>query len=155
MKLNRTFASARRTAADAAGVSGGRRAVAAAPADPAHRVRAPLSAMLDDALSGERLIGMIQPKAGDDAIGPAPELCEVGCVGRIVQFAEIGDGRCFLSLMGVSRFRIAEEMTTVTPYRIVRAGLCGLRPGFRRGRRRGRRRPRGAAEGAARFRQGQ
>ena len=94
-------------------------------------------AMLDDALSGERLIGMIQPKAGDDAIGPAPELCEVGCVGRIVQYAEIGDGRCFLSLMGVTRFRIAEELTTLTPYRIVRADYRALRAGFRRGRRRG------------------
>ena len=31
-------------------------------------------AMLDDALSGERLIGMIQPSAGDEAAGPAPEL---------------------------------------------------------------------------------
>jgi uncharacterized protein len=77
--------------------------------------------MLDDALSGERLIGLIQPKAGDDAVGPSPELCEIGCVGRIVQYAEIGDGRCFLSLMGVTRFRVAEEMSTLTPYRIVRA----------------------------------
>ncbi len=76
--------------------------------------------MLDDALSGERLIGMIQPKAGDDAEGAAPELCEVGCVGRIVQYAEIGDGRCFLSLMGVSRFKAAQEMATLTPYRILR-----------------------------------
>ena len=78
-------------------------------------------AMLDDALSGERLIGMIQPKAGDDAVGPSPELCEIGCVGRVVQYAEIGDGRCFLSLMGVARFRLAEEMSSLTPYRIVRA----------------------------------
>jgi len=77
--------------------------------------------LLDDALSGERLIGMIQPKAGDDAVGPKPELCEIGCLGRIVQYAEIGDGRCFLSLMGVTRFRLAEELTTMTPYRMVRA----------------------------------
>jgi len=77
-------------------------------------------AMLDDALSGERLIGMIQPKAGDDAVEPNPELCEIGCVGRIVQYAEIGDGRCFLSLIGVSRFHIAGEMATLTPYRILR-----------------------------------
>jgi Lon protease-like protein len=78
-------------------------------------------ALLDDALSGERLIGMIQPKAGDDAVEPNPELCEVGCLGRIVQYAEIGDGRCFLSLMGVTRFHVAGEMTTLTPYRILRA----------------------------------
>jgi len=77
--------------------------------------------MLDDSLSGERLIGMIQPKAGEEAPEPNPELCEVGCLGRIVQYAEIGDGRCFLSLMGVTRFRVAGELTTLTPYRIVRA----------------------------------
>ena len=77
-------------------------------------------AMLDDALTGERLIGIIQPSAGDDALEPKPELCAVGCIGRIVQFAEMGDGRCFLSLMGVARFRVAQELTTLTPYRIVR-----------------------------------
>ena len=77
--------------------------------------------MLDDALSGERLIAMVQPKAGDQAVEPKPELCPIGCVGRIVQYAEIGDGRCFLSLMGVARFRVEEELTTVTPYRILRA----------------------------------
>jgi len=78
-------------------------------------------AMLDDALTGERLIGMIQPSAGDEAPEPAPELCAVGCAGRIVQYAEIGDGRCFLSLAGVTRFRVAEEIKSLTPYRIVRA----------------------------------
>jgi Lon protease-like protein len=87
-------------------------------------------AMLDDALCGERLIGMIQPKAGDDAVGASPELCEIGCVGRIVQYAEVGDGRCFLSLMGVARFRIGEELTTLTPYRMVRAEYSGFAQDF-------------------------
>jgi uncharacterized protein len=77
-------------------------------------------AMLDDALSGERLIGMIQPAVGDAATGATPALAPVGCVGRIVQYAEIGDGRCFLTLMGVARFRIFEELTTLTPYRMAR-----------------------------------
>jgi Lon protease-like protein len=86
--------------------------------------------LLDDALGGERLIGMIQPKAGDDAVGPKPELCDVGCLGRIVQYAEIGDGRCFLSLMGVTRFRIAEELTTMTPYRLVRADYAPFAQDF-------------------------
>ena len=86
--------------------------------------------MLDDSLSGERLIGMIQPKAGDDAVGESPELCEIGCVGRVVQYAEIGDGRCFLSLMGVARFRVAEEMSTLTPYRIVRADCAPFAQDF-------------------------
>ncbi len=86
--------------------------------------------LLDDALSGERMIGMIQPKAGDGAVGSNPELCDIGCLGRVVQYAEIGDGRCFLSLMGVTRFRIAEELTTLTPYRIVRADYAPFAQDF-------------------------
>jgi Lon protease-like protein len=86
--------------------------------------------MLDDALSGERLIGMIQPKGGDDALGSSPELCEVGCVGRIVQYAEIGDGRCFLTLIGVARFRVEAEMATLTPYRIVKADYAMFQQDF-------------------------
>jgi Lon protease-like protein len=76
-------------------------------------------AMLDDTLSGERLIGMIQPSAEAETT-KTPELYPVGCVGRIVQYAEIGDGRCFLTLMGVARFRVGSELTTLTPYRLIR-----------------------------------
>jgi len=75
-------------------------------------------AMLDDALSGDRLIGIMQPAAGEAAVGMTPDLFKIGCAGRVVQYAEIGDGRCFLTLMGVSRFRIEEELTTLTPYRM-------------------------------------
>src|SRR5271169_2889477 len=89
--------------------------------------------MLDDALTGERLIGMIQPSGGDEADEPAPELYPVGCVGRIVQYAEIGDGRCFLTLMGIARFRVAAELTSLTPYRTVRADLSVFPDDFREG----------------------
>ena len=111
--------------------------------------------MLDDALSGERLIGMIQPSAGDDAVEPAPELCDVGCVGRIVQYAEIGDGRCFLRLMGVARFRVAEEMTTLTPYRTVRADYSAFSTIFVEGAGENDVDRDGLVDDAARFRQGQ
>ncbi|MGO4869429.1 MAG: LON peptidase substrate-binding domain-containing protein [Roseiarcus sp.] len=90
-------------------------------------------AMLDDALSGERLIGMIQPSAGDEAEEPSPELCPIGCAGRIVQYAEIGDDRCFLTLMGVARFRVAKEQATTTPYRLVRADFSDFADDFREG----------------------
>jgi Lon protease-like protein len=90
-------------------------------------------AMLDDALSGERLIGMIQPSAGDEAEEPAPELYAIGCAGRIVQYAEIGDDRCFLTLMGVARFRVAKEQTADTPYRLVRADFSDFADDFREG----------------------
>ena len=90
-------------------------------------------AMLDDALSGERLIGMIQPSAEDEADEPAPELYPIGCAGRIVQYAEIGDDRCFLTLMGVARFRVAKEQTTATPYRLVRADFSDFADDFKEG----------------------
>jgi|SRR5579871_1583868 len=73
--------------------------------------------MLDDALAGERLIGIIQPTE-PETHSHAPALYGVGCLGRIVQFAEVGDGRCFLSLMGVSRFRLGAERETGKPYRV-------------------------------------
>jgi Lon protease-like protein len=89
--------------------------------------------MLDDALSGDRLIGMIQPSTGDAAAESAPELCSVGCVGRIVQYAEIGDGRCFVTLLGAARFRVSEELTTLTPYRRVRADFSAFPDDLREG----------------------
>jgi Lon protease-like protein len=89
--------------------------------------------MLDDALTGERLIGVIQPAAGDDAEGARPELFPVGCAGRIVQYAEIGDRRCFLTLMGVARFRVAEELKVATPYRSAVADYSRFADDFEEG----------------------
>ncbi len=75
-------------------------------------------AMIDDALrSGQRLIGMIQPDPSHPGPADKPALYSVGCVGRLTQFAETGDGRYLIQLTGISRFRIAEELTVVTPYR--------------------------------------
>ena len=74
--------------------------------------------MLDDALTGERLIGVIQPTVEEGTSDSAPELYPLGCAGRIVQYAEIGDGRCFLTLMGVARFRLVAEAPIPGPYRI-------------------------------------
>jgi len=73
--------------------------------------------MLDDALAGERLIGVIQPSSEEETADPAPELYPLGCAGRIVQYAEIGDGRCFLTLMGVARFHLKAEAPTGLSYR--------------------------------------
>ena len=88
--------------------------------------------MLDDALSGDRLIGVIQP-AEPEAAPSAPELYPLGCAGRIVQYAEIGDGRCFLTLMGVARFRLVEEMHYATPYRVAHADYAPFAEDFRQG----------------------
>jgi Lon protease-like protein len=58
--------------------------------------------MVDDALRGDRLIGMIQPRQGDT-------LFQTGCAGRITSFQETDDGRYEINLRGVSRFHIAQE----------------------------------------------
>jgi Lon protease-like protein len=78
--------------------------------------------MVDDALrEGHRLIGMIQPDLAHSASEDQPKLFQVGCAGRITQFAESGDGRYILELTGVSRFKIVEELTVLTPYRQCKA----------------------------------
>ncbi len=90
-------------------------------------------AMLDDALSGERLIGIIQPMGAEQSPAVSPELCQLGCAGRIVQYAEIGDGRCFLTLMGVARFRLLSEMDYATPYRVAGADYTPFSEDFEEG----------------------
>ncbi|WP_197916716.1 LON peptidase substrate-binding domain-containing protein [Thiosulfatihalobacter marinus] len=73
-------------------------------------------AMLDDALkSGNRLIGMVQPNEipGREGTG----LQRIGCVGRITQFSETEDHRYLVTLTGLSRFRILNEVDGFTPYR--------------------------------------
>jgi hypothetical protein len=75
-------------------------------------------AMVDDALrTGHRLIGLIQPDAAHPGSEDRPNLYKIGCVGRITQFAETGDGRYLLQLSGVVRYRIVEELTVATAYR--------------------------------------
>jgi hypothetical protein len=60
---------------------------------------------------------MIQPDLTHSASEDKPKLFGVGCVGRITQFAESGDGRYILELTGVARFKVVEELTVLTPYR--------------------------------------
>lgn len=73
--------------------------------------------MIDDALKSERLVGMIQPRGKTMGSTNAPELHPVGCAGRITQFGETGDGRYLVTLTGICRFRIVDEVTATTPYR--------------------------------------
>jgi Lon protease-like protein len=76
--------------------------------------------------SGHRLIGMIQPDIIHTEHRNRPTLFHVGCVGRITQLAESGDGRYLLELTGVSRFRVAEELAVTTPYRQCRVDYAGF-----------------------------
>ncbi|CAN5295051.1 LON peptidase substrate-binding domain-containing protein [soil metagenome] len=74
--------------------------------------------MIDDAMAGDRMLGLIQPAGGPADL---PSLTAVGCAGRITSFAETSDGRYLITLTGVCRFRVAAELPSQAPYRQVRA----------------------------------
>lgn len=92
-------------------------------------------ALVDAVMSGRRLIGLIQPdeKAPDHTPaslsesppGKAVGLKRVGCAGRITTYQEQDDGRILITLTGVARFNLVEEMSAVTPYRI---GIASFDP---------------------------
>ena len=71
--------------------------------------------MIDDAMAGDRLIGMVQAIGG----GPKhhPEIAAVGTLGEIVSHSETEDGRYLITLTGVSRYRILGEVSGFSPYR--------------------------------------
>lgn len=79
--------------------------------------------MIDDALKGHRMIGIIQPRDAlkDDQTPESPvdaaALCDVGCLGRITGLQETDDGRYLITLFGIGRFRLVDELETTTPYR--------------------------------------
>jgi uncharacterized protein len=73
--------------------------------------------MIEDALRGDRVIGMIQPEPDAAEDDEAPELLRIGCAGRITAFQETGDGRYLITLTGIARFRVDEEVSVGTPYR--------------------------------------
>ena len=72
--------------------------------------------MIDDTMKSNRLIGMIQPKK--TGILNKPDLYDVGCVGKITNFNETGDGKYFIIINGISRFKITKEISTEKLYRI-------------------------------------
>jgi uncharacterized protein len=75
-------------------------------------------AMTRDALAGERLIGMVQPN--DPIVSDAnPPVYPIGCAGRITSFTETDDGLFLITLTGISRFRIREELPLLEGYRRV------------------------------------
>ena len=74
--------------------------------------------LVTDALGEGRNFGMIQPLPGSEE-DEAPALCRVGCAGRITAFNETRDGRFVISLTGVCRFEVAEELEPRGGYRRV------------------------------------
>jgi Lon protease-like protein len=81
-------------------------------------------AMMDDVLSGGRVLGIIQPASDqsddgrDSPAGKAFGLRRVGCAGRVTAFQELEDGRLVITLTGVARYEIIDEAVTSKPYRI-------------------------------------
>lgn len=76
--------------------------------------------MIDDALKADRLIGMVQPRENtapeSDVLAKVEGLYKVGGLGRIIQFAEIDDGRYMVVLRGLKRFHLGARVETPTPY---------------------------------------
>ena len=70
--------------------------------------------MIDDAMKGDRIIGMIQPKESNQNL---PLLYNVGCAGKITSFNETDDRRYLIVIKGISRFKISQEIKTENLYR--------------------------------------
>ena len=73
--------------------------------------------MTDDALGADRLIGVIQPTESDAGLQTKPSLYKTGCAGRITAFSETDDGRYLVTLLGICRFDIDQEIDSMRGYR--------------------------------------
>lgn len=71
--------------------------------------------MLDDTMkTSHRLIGMIQTREVPGT--EKARLHAIGCAGRLTAFSETEDGRYMITLSGISRFRVRQELEGFTPY---------------------------------------
>jgi Lon protease-like protein len=86
---------------------------------PLHIFEPRYRAMVADALSGDRTIGMAMMKPGWERAGRNPAIYPVGGAGRIVDSEELPDGRYDIVLQGEFRYRVLEE-SAPAPYRVAR-----------------------------------
>jgi uncharacterized protein len=79
--------------------------------------------MIDDVMSGSRVLGILQPIVADDdeesPIDKGAGLRVVGCAGRVTTYQELDDGRLIITLTGIMRFECIGEAETKTPYRVM------------------------------------
>ena len=96
---------------------------------PLHIFEPRYRAMVSDALSRDRRIGMIQPRTQGqpERPGEPPALYDLGCVGRIAEVEALDDGRYTIILEGLSLFRVVRELDVVTAFRQVEAALVPAR----------------------------
>ena len=73
--------------------------------------------MIKDSMGSNKLIGMIQPKKSIKLEVSNPELHEIGCLGKIINFNETGDGRFLIELKGMIRFQVLKEIKSNKKYR--------------------------------------
>jgi hypothetical protein len=78
-------------------------------------------ALTEDSLATGRMFAMIQPDPHAPPSEHGPGLYQTGCLGRLSSFSETDDGRFLITLTGLSRFLIAEELPNRHGYRRVRA----------------------------------
>ncbi len=81
-------------------------------------------ALVDDSLAQGRYFGMIQPNAHAPRVPNGPSLYQIGCLGRLSQFAETDDGRYLITLTGISRFRVNDELPIRHGYRRIAADFA-------------------------------
>ncbi len=71
--------------------------------------------LVNDCIKTERMFGMVQPKTKENS--KTPEVYKVGCLGKITEFVELPDKRFSISLSGIIRFRIKNEIKVEKLYR--------------------------------------
>ena len=83
---------------------------------PLHIFEPRYRAMIQDVLAGPRIIGMMQPRNPNQK-AKVQDLYGIGCAGRVQAFRETDDGRFYITLKGICRFAVVEELDAGTPYR--------------------------------------
>jgi hypothetical protein len=76
--------------------------------------------MLEDVMATSRVLGMVQPEGVDDEepVARTAPLRRVGCAGRVTGYQELDDGRLLITLTGIARFVLVDEMPLAKSYRI-------------------------------------
>lgn len=74
--------------------------------------------MVQDAMATHRLIGMVQPR-DPETNHMTPEIYQIGCAGKICEYGEMPNGMLRITLEGICRFEVIEELNVATPYRQV------------------------------------
>jgi uncharacterized protein len=92
---------------------------------PLHVFEPRYRAMIREALSRDRRIGMIQPRGLPKKEGAEPPLFDIGCVGKISNVEALDDGRYNIVLEGLARFRLLRELSVSTPFRQVEVEMIG------------------------------